>query len=92
MNNTEQYIKVLKEVNKSSESSGTFHIGRSDPNYSDLDKQLLIELIVDGYAKGRPDRANKKIFILNVSPTVKGRKYLEELEQKELKLNTNTTQ
>ena len=94
MNYTEQYIKVLKTVN---ESSGKFHIGRNNKNYSDSDKQLLIELIDDGYANGKYEHINKKIQILEVSPTVKGRKYLEELEQKltteteDLKLQTKET-
>ena len=87
MNYTEQYIKLLKKVNK---SSGTFHIGTSNNNYSDSDKRLLIELINDGYINGKPQYLNKKIHILEISPTVKGRKYLEELEQKELKPKPNT--
>lgn len=89
MNYTEQYIKVLKKVNK---SSGKFHIGRSNKNYSEADKQLLVELIGDGYANGKHQSINKEIQILEVSPTAKGRKYLEELEQQEqeLKLIPNT--
>jgi hypothetical protein len=79
MSYTEQYLKVLRKVN---ESSGIIHIGRRDKNYSDSDKQLLIELIGDGYANGRPQHINKEIQILEVSPTFKGRELLEELEQR----------
>ncbi|MHC4320805.1 MAG: hypothetical protein ACYST3_00840 [Planctomycetota bacterium] len=80
MNYTEQYIKVLKQVNKASES---FHILATDENYSDTDKKLLTELINSGYINCGRHSPKGMTHFTHVTPTVKGRIFQDELEQKQ---------
>lgn len=76
MNYTKHYIKLLRKVNESSDPI------RTDDSYSDLDIQLLRELINENYLKGafsNPDI--KRPTIMDMNSTVKGRVFQNELEQ-----------
>ena len=82
MSYTEQYIKVLKRVNEASEP---FHILATDKSYSDTDKKLLTELINSGHINCSRLSPQPKgmMHFTHVTPTVKGRIYQDELEQKQ---------
>lgn len=76
MDHTKHYIKLLRIVNESPNPI------RADNDYSDLDIKLLIELIKEGFLEGTLSNPNvEKPTIMDLKPTVKGRKYQEELEQ-----------
>lgn len=77
MNYTEHYIKLLRIVNESSQPI------RADNDYSNLDIRLFVELINVNYLMGTPSNPNiEKPTIMDMKPTVKGRIFQNDLEQK----------
>lgn len=83
MNYNKQCINILRIINNSSKPL------RTDKDFSDSDVQLIIQLEKEDYITGNYTYTNT-LPITNIRPTIKGRKYQEELEQKELKPKLNT--
>lgn len=80
MNYTEQYIKLLKKVNKSSDP---LNIIATDKSYSGTDKKLLTELIDSGFINCKRHSPKGMMHFTHMSPTVKGRIFQDKLEQEQ---------
>ncbi len=75
MNYTKQYVKLLRNIDKSPKPA------RTDENFSESDIRLIIGLKEEKYLSGNYTPTNT-LPITNICLTVKGHAFLEELEQK----------
>jgi hypothetical protein len=75
MNSNKHIINVLRKINTSPSSL------RTNKDFSDSEFQLVKQLLDEDYITGKWE-FNYTPPITNIRPTIKSRKYQEELEQK----------
>ena len=74
MNDNKQLINILRIINNFRNPM------RTDDGFSDSDIQLIIQLKDEDYITGNW-AYTRTLPITNIRPTIKGRKYQEELER-----------
>ncbi len=75
MNHTEQYAKLLRQINSEPEKFQTI----TGKTHTESERKAVRELITDEYIIGRSLQNGD---ILQIKPTLKGRLFQDELEQK----------